>query len=317
MNFTFIFVCQRGLLEAQSLLLAMSLRKHLSAEYELVAAIPEQFGKLHPITYGLLDALKVRRVQIRNTFNPIYPVGNKLFAVNIAAASDYRVFLDSDLLCVKEFDCRLLQRHDGFFFKTGRYDVISHKEWTNIHKLFNKTISTDFKHIRSPFVVFKSGMNFEKQWLFNAQKIYKAVHKGKFTLRRVRQIDQISLAITIQQFHNLKIYPRNNPLFASPSEVYRFEEGELQTKDFPIFLVLQKGWLHYEHQGHPKVKSSNPNSLAYYDEIRSLIYQLVSQYPKIDRIPSWKILHDLYLSQTKLPDATMQNYLRGVEGDQK
>jgi len=310
MNTSFVFVCQSGLIECQALLLAMSLRRYTDNE-EIIAAWPKQFGDLHPYTLRILKSLDVKVVEIVNDFDPVYPCGNKMFAANLPIQGEYLVFLDSDLVCVRSPKGELTE-HPATAIATGRFDVITHREWMNCHEVIGLKIETGFRHLRAPIVSCHCNSGLPKRWLQNSRNLYHSV-----SLRKIRQIDQISLALTAQTVPNFFVHEwKDNPLMLSPSEIYLFENSHYVAPD-PIFLVLQKGWLYYERQGHPEIKSENPNSLAYYDEIRSLIYSLISEHPSIDRIPSWMDVHDLYFSQLPLDKKVIDRYLIGVEGDQK
>lgn len=305
------FVCQAGILESQSILLAISLKKQMPKE-KLIACIPKQFGDIDFFTKKLLNKLEIEQVIIKNHFNPLYPCGNKL-AASLAGFSnndELSLFLDSDLVCFKP-----LNISEPTVITTGRFDVITHKEWMNIFSLFGMKMPIEFEHIRSPFIF--SNLSFVKQWHDNCIKLWNSAHAGKLSLRKIRQIDQISLTITTLQFKNFEILDwHNNKILQSPSEIYNFNE-ELKLNDWPVFLVLQKGWLYYERQGFPNYKSSNPNSLAYYPEIRSLIYNCLADYPDLDRIPSWDGVYKFYFSQNPINDQDFIKYMRGVEVDQK
>lgn len=305
---TFVFVCQSGLIECQSLLLAMSLRRHTTGE-EIIAAWPEQFGDIHPFTRKIFRQLDVKVMKIINDFDPLYPCGNKIFAANLPTKGDWVVSLDSDMICMRPPRDELVS-YPASAIVTGRFDVITHREWRNCHRSVGLELDTRFKHLRAPVVSYRRDLELPRKWLQNAKSIYSV------PLRRVRQVDQISLSLTAQTIPGFHFQEWNrNPLMLSPSEIYCFENPV--EASMPIFLVLQKGWLYYKRQGHPEIESNNPNSLAYYGEVRSLIYSLISDYPEIDQIPAWSIIHDLYFSQKPLTKKILAGYLRGVEGGQK
>lgn len=107
MNYCFVFVCQAGELEVKSLLLAASLRRHLRCDYELVAAIPRPeaiWGTPSAATLALLHRLEARTAAIENPIDAGYPIGNKLACLGIETAAGKVVFLDSDMLCLREFE---------------------------------------------------------------------------------------------------------------------------------------------------------------------------------------------------------------------
>ncbi|MEL7050701.1 MAG: hypothetical protein AAFV85_15190 [Cyanobacteria bacterium J06634_6] len=108
-SYAFTFVCQKGVLEGLSLLLVASLKRFLRCEYELIAAVPKPGGKrgdLSPVTYCLLDKMGVR---VEYFENPIAGdrkgdlLTNKIYCFNLPTRMEKTVFLDSDLLCLKDF----------------------------------------------------------------------------------------------------------------------------------------------------------------------------------------------------------------------
>ncbi len=72
---------------------------------QTTAAVPtpaETWGELRSDTVRLLDELGVRRVSIRNPIGPEYPIGNKLTCLGLPTEKSVRVFLDSDILLVRD-----------------------------------------------------------------------------------------------------------------------------------------------------------------------------------------------------------------------
>ena len=110
-RYAFVFVCQSGELEIKALLLAASLQRHLRCDHELIAAVPSPasiWGELAPQTRALLEQLDVRIEPIVNPLAADYPIGNKLACLSLATGAEKIVFLDSDLLCLRDFgtpDC--------------------------------------------------------------------------------------------------------------------------------------------------------------------------------------------------------------------
>ncbi|HET9579251.1 MAG TPA: sulfotransferase [Usitatibacter sp.] len=106
MRYCFAFVCQAGELEPKALLLAASLRRHLRCEHELVAAIPQPesaWGKPGAATLDALRRMGVRFAAIENPIDPSYPIANKIACLGIETTADKRVFMDSDMLCLRDF----------------------------------------------------------------------------------------------------------------------------------------------------------------------------------------------------------------------
>ena len=110
---SFVFVCQRGPLEVESVLLAASLKRWLRGEYELVAAIPgpaDRFGKLCEPTLQLLHKLGVRVARFENEIlqdlphcKPPYLLTNKIYCLRVPTTAEKLIFLDSDQICRREF----------------------------------------------------------------------------------------------------------------------------------------------------------------------------------------------------------------------
>jgi hypothetical protein len=106
-RYAFVFVCQHGAMEAKALLLAASLKRFLRCKYELVAAIPDPFDQTErpsAESLRLLDTMDVRCVGITNPLGGDYAFGNKLACLQIATDADKLVFVDSDVVCMREFN---------------------------------------------------------------------------------------------------------------------------------------------------------------------------------------------------------------------
>jgi len=106
-QYCFTFICQQGDIEIKSLLLAASLKRFLRCDYELVAAVPipaEKWGAPAASTLKQLEEMGVRVVHIINEIDPDYPIGNKVSCLRIHTEADKLVFMDSDMLCLREFN---------------------------------------------------------------------------------------------------------------------------------------------------------------------------------------------------------------------
>lgn len=108
-SYAFVFVCQQGDLEGMSLLLAASLRRFVRCEYEMIAAIPlpeKTWGRPSKITMRLLKQMGVRIEYIVNRTDPGIKgnaLTNKIYCLDIPTSMSKLVFLDSDVLCMREF----------------------------------------------------------------------------------------------------------------------------------------------------------------------------------------------------------------------
>lgn len=106
-SFSFVFVCQAGRLEVDSVLLALSLRHFVTADYEMIAAVPTPgaiWGTPRRGVLEQLDRIGVRIVEIENRIDVDYPTGNKVGCLSLPTDKRTRVFLDSDVLCLAPFD---------------------------------------------------------------------------------------------------------------------------------------------------------------------------------------------------------------------
>ena len=108
-SYAFTFVCQKGELEGLALLLAASLKRFLKCKYELIAAVPspvDKWGELSKETYHLLTQMNVRIEYISNPISGERKgdfLTNKIYCFNIPTKMDRLVFVDSDILCLREF----------------------------------------------------------------------------------------------------------------------------------------------------------------------------------------------------------------------
>jgi len=105
-RYAFVFICQEGELEIKALLLAASLKRFLRCDYELVAALPapeETWGRPGAATLALLARMGVRTVPVVNEIDPPYPLANKIACLKIRSDAAKLVFIDSDILCMREF----------------------------------------------------------------------------------------------------------------------------------------------------------------------------------------------------------------------
>ena len=106
-SFSFVFVCQAGRLEVDAVMLALSLRYFVTADYEMIAAVPTPGGVWGTPRRGVLeqlDRIGVRVVEIENRVDVDYPTGNKVGCLSIPTDMRTRLFLDSDVMCLAPFD---------------------------------------------------------------------------------------------------------------------------------------------------------------------------------------------------------------------
>ncbi|HSN01237.1 MAG TPA: hypothetical protein VLS52_09545 [Rudaea sp.] len=105
--FAFVFVCHGGELEIKSLLLAASLREIFGDAPQLIAAVPQPASVWRAPSSAALEMLRRLRVDVQTVENPIgveYPIGNKLACFGVTTQARTVAVLDSDILCLREFD---------------------------------------------------------------------------------------------------------------------------------------------------------------------------------------------------------------------
>jgi len=122
-KYSFVFVCQKGQIEIESLFLAASLKHFLKCDYELIAMVPgpeSYFGKPSAITLNLLKKMGVRVEFMNNDVisktlaknpdtdfsireNKLLFMSNKIYCLKIPMTGDKTIFLDSDIFFTKAF----------------------------------------------------------------------------------------------------------------------------------------------------------------------------------------------------------------------
>ena len=198
-----MFVCQQGLLEAGALLLAASLRRSLSVEYELIAAIPnpsDVWGKLGDLTLELLAELDVRVVSVSNEFGPERPTANKIDCMRISTDADKLVFLDSDMLCLQQFE----EEHFGAPINVVPAYGMSFDQWDAAYRAAGVPMPSTIQptlmsqevgppYFNSGFVAADRGVSLGDAWLacMRAIVLDETVAPSRFE-------DQASLAIAIE-----------------------------------------------------------------------------------------------------------------------
>jgi hypothetical protein len=141
-NICFVFICQEGELEAQAVLLAISLRYFLQEDHELVAAIPvpaSRWGVLSEQTVEALKLLNVRTVEVINQISDDYPIGNKNSCLAIKTDCKRIVFLDSDIIMMRGFDEQ--NAFEAPISAVPESGIVAHfDEWEQLYSKFNLTM---------------------------------------------------------------------------------------------------------------------------------------------------------------------------------
>jgi len=209
-RYAFVFVCQAGELEIKALLLAASLKRFLRCEYELIAALPTPasiWGELAPETLELLRQLDVRIEPIVNPIDPDYKIGNKLACFDVPTRADRIVFLDSDILCLRDFgepDCLQVP----FAAKPAdlRTFAAGAEAWRPLYAAAGvelprlrlpTTVSGEFglAYFNSGVIFADAGSGIGKAWVECARTILQVP-----SMREQRHwLDQVSLAIAVHK----------------------------------------------------------------------------------------------------------------------
>jgi hypothetical protein len=202
-RYAFVFVCQQGLLEAGALLLAASLKRSLRVELELIAGVPsppDVWGTPGDLTLELLAELDVRVVSISNEFGPERPTANKIDCMRASTDADKLVFLDSDILCLGQFE---EERFDAPINVVPAYGM-SFDQWDAAYRAAGVPMPSTIQptlmsqevglpYFNSGFVAADRDLSFGDAWLASMRAI---VEDDNVAPSRFE--DQASLAIAIE-----------------------------------------------------------------------------------------------------------------------
>ncbi|VEN74636.1 conserved hypothetical protein [Candidatus Desulfarcum epimagneticum] len=215
----FCFVCQKGMIEIQAVLLALSLSRHVRCPYEMVVGIPpDRPGK--PVM-EILEELKAKMADIKTPVKN-YHYGNKfpLFIKSPGLSeADCYVFLDSDILCLREFyGIKNMKSHDIGVRMAGCGDFHNKKQtnqdlimnpavWEPIYRSFGlpvpnerwvepKTKKPTLPYFNAGFIAVKKGSRFPEKWLEAALKIEQ--DKNIDPVYKRPWLDQIAMSIAIR-----------------------------------------------------------------------------------------------------------------------
>jgi hypothetical protein len=332
MKYGIIFVCQEGLLEIQSAILAVSLKLRAVGDYSITAVVPN-FGKVSPCISYLFNQIDVNVVNVVNKFNPFYPEGNKILAASISQNTDRKIFLDSDNICVSSFDVSIFDQYDFYCTCTDPIIALKENEWKSVYNYFKLDIPVfnglNRIHTQAVVVMFSDKYDFSKRWFKNAMKLNAAVNNGTVLLTRKRQIDQLSLGVSLRM-HNFsnpliddpmtwngsddwwsqpkcKCHPwereefigfrKINKIVATPDMVFGYNKGLSFNLDIPLFLTMQNGAnFCQKHQGEPSVMFHN--WIDHYPIVRNAIVEIVERYPIIKFSKYWNIYEARYLKNS-------------------
>lgn len=267
MKYAFKFVCQEGKLEAQAILLVASLKRFLRCDYELVAAVTFNNRKPSDVVLEFLKKLGVRIVDIKN--NTGNPYNNPIFCLGVPTDAQKNVLMDTDLLCMREF------QHEKRFSEVCFNAKQAHKDKLGPWEEIFKACKVDVPAIRVPTTVsheylppyFNAGFvaihtkyikDFTALWMDCHDKIKKAkaIKNGLDHF-----IPQISMAVALHKFkidYELLDERYNHPIRYSPVLI----DGKIS----PFFC----------HYHTPKDILSEPSGV-----VRNLVRSLAEETPEI------------------------------------
>ncbi|NEQ43362.1 MAG: hypothetical protein F6K00_07290 [Leptolyngbya sp. SIOISBB] len=270
-SYAFVFVCQQGDLEGLSLLLAASLKRFLDCNYEMIAAVPlpeEKWGKLAPKTMTTFQQMGVR---IEYFENPISrdkkgnPLTNKIYSLQIPTQMDKLIFLDSDLLCLQDFDPigKFMSPFSAAptFKATGKnwdkiYQAVSSEvPSTRIKTLFSEELQPPYFNSGLIAVDAKLASELTGMWLDSFDKIDRSGAMDSNLYFR----EQVSLAVAVMrlQYQYDLLGEKYN---------YWVKYQPLDSNDLPYFL--HHTWPHPPIYHQPYLKQ--------------LVRSLVDDYPAIE-----------------------------------
>ena len=285
-KYAFVFVCQEGNLEIQSLLLAASLKRFLKCNYELIAAVPlpaEKMGKPKDITINLLKKMGVKIVNIFNELVDKAPkvtrsilVTNKIYCLKIPTSAEKLIFVDSDMLCYDDFfgdicfsipfNARLVGGVNSTVHPNGKWGQIydaADTKMSNLRikktrqKYYDPEFSFTPPYFNSGFIAINKNLaaKLSNLWL----ECYKKI-RSKNLIEDLFYTEQISLSVAL---HKMDI----------PYSILNIDYPDLS-------------FCHYHFL--EQLRNNN--------KMRKLARSLIKDYPKIKEIikynpdPNWKFL---------------------------
>jgi len=206
------FVVHKGPLEIQGVLLAASLRYFNQKHVSLCACVPKEFGGL---ASGISSETKTRLeefdVSFKEIYNPIgknYLIGNKLGCLQ-NSDSDYRVFLDTDMLCCQKISFPEIELNTIALKPADRRTYNwSKREWNKAYQKYTNSslddsdvvISTAFNELMLPYfnagvVIINGCHNFAQSWIDISKRLDA---DNEFNGKRP-WLDQLALPLTIKK----------------------------------------------------------------------------------------------------------------------
>ena len=218
-QYCFCFVSQSGDLEIQSLLLAASLSKNVQCSYEMIAAIPLEYGELKETTYTIFRELNVKTINISNPIKKTYKIGNKLSCLEKASKitrARYVIFLDTDIVCNRNFhEVKNIEKYDISARVVGepcRKWWKNESKWKPLYDMFGlqlpkERILSETQELILPFfnagfIAIHKNSAFPAKWRELSQIIYENFYNEASERKKKKKkkhfTDQLSIPIAIR-----------------------------------------------------------------------------------------------------------------------
>ena len=158
-------------------------------------------------TLAALRQMEVRTVGIQNDFGREYPIGNKLFCLDVRTDADKVVFLDSDIVALREFTD---QSRFGFPFNAKPADLqtFSRDEsvWRTAYAAagalfpsmrFPSTVSREFgpPYFNAGFIAVDARIKFARTW----QECCRRIQGDARIKNKSTWLDQIGLPVAVAE----------------------------------------------------------------------------------------------------------------------
>ncbi len=286
MSASFIFVCQQGELEIKALLLAASLVQNLRGDYELIAAVPHAIEKLDPETLALLTRLRVRLEPIQNPLAADYPIGNKLACLDIETQGKWRVFLDSDMLCLTPINVLDFFKKNALYAKPADAFTLGKAiDWQAVYQKFSLVLpsrrfqasvtgETMLPYFNAGFIAVPPAWDFAKTWINTAQ----AIDADTNISNKRPWLDQMALPIA---------------LAVGKHDYHCIDERF----NYPAHLKPLNQAVFFCHYHYPHVISREPR-------LQHTLDRLLAKYPslkkRIENFDTWQTVLDAYRPQNSL-----------------
>ncbi|WP_111976374.1 hypothetical protein [Algibacillus agarilyticus] len=269
-KYSFRFVCQGGGLDIKSAVLAASLKQYLRCSYEIIACIPqgEHVAPPQPRILNFFYSLGIKCQPIANPLAEDYLIGHKLACLAVATNCSWKVFLDSDIVCLKNIDSFHVDENVDVFAKLEDMDHHSNDEWQTLYtklelgppdKKYRSTVLNQAMplYFNCGVLAIKNVVNnFAEDWIALARKIDLFDNLP----RKRPNLDQMSFATLII---------KNKIKHALLTEAFNFP-GELRTID-----PINKPYICHYH---------NPIYLLADEGIANVVFSLCEEYGELKNI---------------------------------